>query len=116
MVKLQLELGAKGPTTFAAANNVKKCRVAGRRRDVQHRAELLLGGRIYDAPRFTTSSCAPSLMSSNGFKVGDPMSEDASRRHHARSRNGVLDAQVEDARRKDGRHLLDGHRLPAPGN
>ena len=62
MVRLQLELGGKDPTYVADDVDVEgRRRVARRRRDVQHRPELLLG-RAHLRPRAasTTPSSTPS--------------------------------------------------------
>ena len=118
MVKLQLELGGKDPTYVRADANVKNA------------AESLADGAMYNTGQsccsveriYVHASVYDEFVRAfvdvvNGFKVGDPMSEDTYIGAITRAPQlDVLDAQVEDARRKGGRLLVGGHRLPAPGN
>jgi len=118
MVKLQLELGGKDPTYVRADANVKNA------------AESLADGAMYNTGQSCCSVERIYVHASiydefvrrfvdvvNGFKVGDPMAEDAYIGAITRAPQlDVLDAQVEDARRKGGRLLVGGHRLPGPGN
>ncbi len=118
MVKLQLELGGKDPTYVRADANVKNA------------AESLADGAMYNTGQsccsveriYVHASIYDEFVRSfvdvvNGFKVGDPMAEDTYIGAITRAPQlDVLDAQVEDARRKGGRLLVGGHRLPGPGN
>lgn len=118
MVKLQLELGGKDPTYVRADANVKNA------------AESLADGAMYNTGQsccsveriYVHASIYDEFVRSfvdvvNGFKVGDPMAEDTYIGAVTRAPQlDVLDAQVEDARRKGGRLLVGGHRLPGPGN
>ena len=118
MVKLQLELGGKDPTYVRADANVKNA------------AESLADGAMYNTGQsccsveriYVHASIYDEFVRSfvdvvNGFKVGDPMVEDTYIGAITRAPQlDVLDAQVEDARRKGGRLLVGGHRLPGPGN
>ena len=118
MVKLQLELGGKDPTYVRADANVKNA------------AESLADGAMYNTGQsccsveriYVHASIYDEFVRSfvdvvKGFKVGDPMAEDTYIGAITRAPQlDVLDAQVEDARRKGGRLLVGGHRLPGPGN
>jgi len=118
MVKLQLELGGKDPTYVRADANVKNA------------AESLADGAMYNTGQSCCSVERIYVHASvydefvrhfvevvNTFKVGDPMAEDTYIGAITRAPQlDVLDAQVEDARRKGGRLLVGGQRLPGPGN
>ncbi|HQD65090.1 MAG TPA: aldehyde dehydrogenase family protein [Casimicrobium huifangae] len=118
MVKLQLELGGKDPTYVRADANVKNA------------AESLADGAMYNTGQsccsveriYVHASIYDEFVRSfvdvvKGFKVGDPMAEDTYIGAITRAPQlDVLDAQVEDARRKGGRLPDGGHRLPGPGN
>jgi acyl-CoA reductase-like NAD-dependent aldehyde dehydrogenase len=98
LVKLQLELGGKDPTTSATTRRAGGRRVAGRRRDVQHRPELLLGRahlRARAHPRRLRRALRRRV---RGFKLGDPLDETPTSARSPRAPQiGVLERQVADA-------------------
>ncbi len=118
MMKLQLELGGKDPTYVRADAPVAVA------------AESLADGAMYN----TGQSCCSVeriyvhesiydafvdafVATVRDFKVGDPLAEDTYIGAITRTPQlDVLDAQVEDAKRKGARLLMGGRRLPAPGN
>ena len=117
-IRLQLELGGKDPTYV--------CDDA----DPRASAESLADGamyntgqsccsveRIYVHERIHDAFVAAFVETVQGYKVGDPMSEDTYIGAITRSAQlDVLDAQVADAKARGAVLHLGGHRLPGPGN
>lgn len=117
-IRLQLELGGKDPTYV--------CDDA----DPRAAAESLADGamyntgqsccsveRIYAHERIHDAFVAAFVETVQGFKVGDPMSEDTYIGAITRAAQlDVLDAQVADAKAQGALLHLGGHRLPGPGN
>lgn len=117
-VRLQLELGGKDPTYV--------CDDA----DARAAAESLADGamyntgqsccsveRIYVHERIHDAFVAAFVETVNGFKLGDPMSENTYIGAITRAPQlDVLDAQVADAKAHGAVLHLGGHRLPGPGN
>jgi acyl-CoA reductase-like NAD-dependent aldehyde dehydrogenase len=117
-VKLQLELGGKGPTYVCDDADPKAA------------AQSLADGAMYNTGQ---SSCsveriyvqekihddfvAAFVETVKGFKVGDPMREDTYIGPLTRAAQlDVLDAQVADAEAQGATLRTGGHRLPGPGN
>ncbi|NKE66669.1 aldehyde dehydrogenase family protein [Ramlibacter sp. RBP-2] len=117
-IRLQLELGGKDPTYV--------CDDA----DPRMAAESLADGamyntgqsccsveRIYVHERIHDAFVAAFVETVQGFKVGDPMSEDTYIGAITRAAQlDVLDAQVAEAKAKGAVLHLGGHRLRGPGN
>ena len=117
-IRLQLELGGKDPTYV--------CDDA----DPRAAAESLADGamyntgqsccsveRIYVHERIHDAFVAAFVETVQGFKVGDPMSEDTYIGAITRAAQlDVLDAQVADAKAKGAVLHVGGHRLSGPGN
>jgi acyl-CoA reductase-like NAD-dependent aldehyde dehydrogenase len=117
-VKLQLELGGKDPAYVCEDVDVKAA------------AESLADGAMYN----TGQSCcsveriyvheqvhdaflAHFVETVQGYKAGDPMSEDTYIGAITRAPQlDVLDAQVRDALKKGATLHTGGHRRPGPGN
>src|SRR3569832_2726898 len=117
-VKLQLERGGKDPAYVCDDVDAKAA------------AESLADGAMYN----TGQSCcsveriyvhakvhdeffAHFVETVKGYKLGDPMSEDTYIGAITRAPQlDVLDAQVEDARKKGATLHTGGHRRPGPGN
>jgi acyl-CoA reductase-like NAD-dependent aldehyde dehydrogenase len=118
MVKLQLELGGKDPTYVC--DDV----------DVAAAAEGLADGAFYNSGQSCCSveriyvhrKIAPAFLEAflatvRGFVIGEPEDEKTYIGPLARGEQlEVLEAQVEDARRKGGRVLCGGARLPRKGH
>ncbi|MBI2769216.1 MAG: aldehyde dehydrogenase family protein [Burkholderiales bacterium] len=117
-IKLQLELGGKDPTYVCDDADPKAA------------AESLADGamyntgqsccsveRIYVHEKIHDAFVAAFVDTVNGFKAGDPMSEDTYIGAITRAPQlDVLDAQVADARAKGAVLHTGGNRLAGPGN
>ncbi|HEX9720644.1 MAG TPA: aldehyde dehydrogenase family protein [Ramlibacter sp.] len=117
-MKLQLELGGKDPTYVCDDADPKAA------------AESLADGamyntgqsccsveRIYVHEKIYDTFVAAFVREVQGFKAGDPMSEDTYIGAITRAPQlDVLDAQVADAKAKGAMLHTGGHRLPGPGN
>ncbi len=119
MVKLQLELGGKDPVYVCDDVDVAKAAAAHRRRRVlQHRPELLLGGahlRERDASSSRSSTRSSPKCAASGAAI--PTDERTYIGPLTRAPQlQVLEAQVTDARRKGAKVLAGGERVKAPGN
>ncbi|MHB1122783.1 MAG: aldehyde dehydrogenase family protein [Ramlibacter sp.] len=117
-IRLQLELGGKDPTYV--------CDDADPRAAAQSLADGAMYNtgqsccsveRIYVHERIHDAFVAAFVETVQGFKVGDPMSEDTYIGAITRAAQlDVLDAQVTDAKAKGAVLHVGGHRLPGPGN
>lgn len=117
-IRLQLELGGKDPTYVCDDD------------DPRAAAQSLADGamyntgqsccsveRIYVHERIHDAFVAAFVETVQGFKVGDPMSEDTYIGAITRAAQlDVLDAQVADAKAKGAVLHVGGHRLSGPGN
>lgn len=117
-VRLQLELGGKDPTYVcddadprAAAGSLADGAMYNTGQSCCSVERIYVHERIHDA------FVAAFVEAVQGFKVGDPMSEDTYIGAITRAAQlDVLDAQVADARARGAVLHLGGHRLPGPGN
>jgi len=118
MIRLQLELGGKDPTYV--------CEDA----DVANAAASLADGamyntgqsccsveRIYVHERIHDAFVDAFVETVRGFRLGDPMDDATYIGAITRAPQlQVLQAQVDDARRKGARLLIGGHRIDRPGH
>jgi acyl-CoA reductase-like NAD-dependent aldehyde dehydrogenase len=118
LIKLQLELGGKDPTYVTEDTDVKNA------------AESLADGamyntgqsccsveRIYVHERIHDAFVAAFIEAVQGFRIGDPMSEDTYIGAITRAPQlDVLDAQVADALARGATLRLGGARIKGPGN
>jgi acyl-CoA reductase-like NAD-dependent aldehyde dehydrogenase len=118
MTKLQLELGGKDPTYVC--EDVDVAAAAGSLADgAMYNAgqSCCSVERIYVHERIHDAFVAAFVKEVQGFRMGDPASEDTYIGPLTREPQlDVLERQVADAKAKGGKLLVGGARLPAPGN
>jgi acyl-CoA reductase-like NAD-dependent aldehyde dehydrogenase len=118
MTKLQLELGGKDPTYVC--EDVDIAAAAGSLADgAMYNAgqSCCSVERIYVHTRIHDAFVAAFVKEVQGFRVGDPTSEDTYIGPLTRAPQlDVLERQVADAKAKGAKLLVGGARLPAPGN
>jgi acyl-CoA reductase-like NAD-dependent aldehyde dehydrogenase len=118
MTKLQLELGGKDPTYVC--EDVDIAAAAGSLADgAMYNAgqSCCSVERIYVHARIHDAFVAAFVKEVQGFRVGDPTSEDTYIGPLTRAPQlDVLERQVADAKAKGAKLLVGGARLPAPGN
>ena len=117
-IKLQLELGGKDPTYVCDDADPKAAAESLADGAMYNTGQSCCSvGRIYVHEKVHDAFVAAFVETVNGFKAGDPMSEDTYIGAITRAPQlDVLDHQVADAQRKGADLLLGGRKAPGPGN
>jgi acyl-CoA reductase-like NAD-dependent aldehyde dehydrogenase len=118
MIKLQLELGGKDPTYVCPDANIKNAALSLADGAMYNAGQSCCSvERIYVHESIHDEFLQHFVNEVKTFKVGAPLDEDNYIGAMTRSAQlEVLDAQVNDARRKGATLHAGGHRLPGPGN
>ena len=118
MIKLQLELGGKDPTSVCPDANVRNAALSLADGAMYNAGQSCCSvERIYVHESIHDEFLQQFIAEVKTFKVGDPMSEDTYIGAMTRAAQlDVLDAQVKDATAKGATLHVGGYRLPEPGN